>query len=249
MLTNRIVLQRIVALTIVAGAPSSMVAQDLAIMGGEVRTVSDGVFSRGAVLVRDGKIAAVGDDFLVPRGVEVIDATGMIVTPGFIDARTGLGVPPGARFDRAQLIRGDLSMAESLGSITVPGSFGQAGRAPTLHPWVTGGVTSVYVSPGAENLVGGFGAVVKLGGRAGGVAEVLSDAAGLSISFGDAAQRAFEAPTTRQGMIQQLRQWLIGVRDAGPSLRMQRVLVGEIPLRVVANVPDDIVTALRVFSR
>ena len=221
----------------------------LAVLGGRIETVSGDAIENGTVLIRNGRIVEVGTAVVVPDDAAVLDASGMTVTPGFVDARTGIGVPPQVRDDRDMLIRSDFTMSEHLGPLFVPGAFGQGVQRPAVHPWLRGGVTAVYVSPGSQNLVGGFGAVAKL--MPGALGEVLNDAAGLSISFGDAAQRAFEAPTTRQGMVGELRQWLIDNRaaqasDAVASLRLTRVLSGDIPIRAVANTPDDILTAVRI---
>ncbi len=56
----------------------------LAIVGGDVYTVSREVIRRGTVLVQGDKIIEVGDDVQVPEGARVIDAAGKYVTPGFI---------------------------------------------------------------------------------------------------------------------------------------------------------------------
>jgi hypothetical protein len=241
MLGNRTRFAHLSALILAGTTPAA--SQQLAIVGGDLYTISNGVIPEGTVLIRDGKITQLGVGIAIPSNVEVVDASGLTVTPGFIDARSALGVPPAARIDRQRLIRGDVLLSESLGPLRVPGAFGQADRAPALHPWLRGGVTAVYVSPGPQNLVGGFGAVVKLTDE--GLGEVLRETAGLAVSFGDAAQQTFEAPTTRQGMVQRLRQWLV---DSGESAspRIALVLAGEIPVRVVANIPDDIVTAQRI---
>ncbi|HMU81363.1 MAG TPA: amidohydrolase family protein, partial [Microthrixaceae bacterium] len=61
---------------------------DVVIRGG---TVIDGTGSPGFpadVLVRDGVIAEVGTDVSAPTGVETIDATDRVVTPGFVDVHT-----------------------------------------------------------------------------------------------------------------------------------------------------------------
>lgn len=59
---------------------------DLLIKGGRVVTPA-GVIENGAVLVRDGKILEVGDSAQVqaPEDAKVVDASGMIVGPGFVD--------------------------------------------------------------------------------------------------------------------------------------------------------------------
>jgi imidazolonepropionase len=47
-----------------------------------------GVIPRGDVLVQDGKIAAVGVDLAAPAGVEIIEADGRVLMPGFVDCHT-----------------------------------------------------------------------------------------------------------------------------------------------------------------
>jgi imidazolonepropionase-like amidohydrolase len=64
----------------------------LAIVGGRVLTITNGVIERGTVLVDDGKIVAVGADVKVPNGAEVVDASGKFVMPGLIDAHTHVGI-------------------------------------------------------------------------------------------------------------------------------------------------------------
>jgi len=56
----------------------------LALVGGDVYTVSKEVIHGGTVLVKDGKILKVGQDIEIPEGATVIDAKGKHVTPGFV---------------------------------------------------------------------------------------------------------------------------------------------------------------------
>jgi imidazolonepropionase-like amidohydrolase len=77
-----------------AGRATSEETRDsvLAIVGGEVR-VGDGPALRDAtVIVRGGRIEAVGVDVAVPADARRIDAKGAVVTPGFIDADSALPV-------------------------------------------------------------------------------------------------------------------------------------------------------------
>ena len=58
-------------------------------MGGTILTVGpQGTIEKGTVLIRDGKIAAVGRDVAPPAGATVIDAAGRFVMPGIIDAHS-----------------------------------------------------------------------------------------------------------------------------------------------------------------
>jgi hypothetical protein len=65
-------------------APETPPKKLLAITGGEIHTVTGEVIRRGTVLVEDGKIKAVGRDISIPEGAEVIDASGKVITPGFV---------------------------------------------------------------------------------------------------------------------------------------------------------------------
>jgi imidazolonepropionase-like amidohydrolase len=75
----------------VLAAPVS--AQTIAITGGSVATaVGEQVIENGTVIIRDGRIAAVGTGLPVPAGATVIDATGKVVTPGLIAGMSTLGI-------------------------------------------------------------------------------------------------------------------------------------------------------------
>lgn len=78
----------IITLPVLAGAQQN----DYAITGGTVVTVSGRLIPNGTVLIQDGFITAVGANVTIPSGVERIDASGMYVYPGLIDAGTGLGL-------------------------------------------------------------------------------------------------------------------------------------------------------------
>ena len=67
-------------------------AQTVAITGGTVFTASGTTIQNGTVLIRDGRITAVGTNVNVPAGVRTIDARGKWVTPGLIDASTRTGL-------------------------------------------------------------------------------------------------------------------------------------------------------------
>jgi imidazolonepropionase-like amidohydrolase len=62
------------------------------IRNARIVTVTGAVIERGAVLIRDGKIAEVGARVAAPSNAKVIDATGLSVYPGLIDCGTSLGL-------------------------------------------------------------------------------------------------------------------------------------------------------------
>src|SRR5215207_8440587 len=60
----------------------------VALKGATILTVTRGTIPNGTIVMRDGKIAAVGASVDVPAGAEVIDVTGKFVSPGIIDAHS-----------------------------------------------------------------------------------------------------------------------------------------------------------------
>src|ERR1700716_409539 len=83
---------RIVAFILSAMLALPVAAQTIAITGGKVYPVSGPPIENGTVIITNGKIAAVGANVPIPAGAQRIDATGKIVTPGFVNSSTQLGV-------------------------------------------------------------------------------------------------------------------------------------------------------------
>jgi len=133
-------------------------AQTVAITGGKVFPVSGPPIENGTVLVRDGKIVAVGPNVAVPNGATRIDATGKWVTPGLINALTSLGVAEinavPATVDRTA--RGDSGVAASF-----PVWEGINPASTLFAPARNEGVTSVGVIP-TGGLIAGQAAVIDL---------------------------------------------------------------------------------------
>ena len=68
-------------------------AQSYAITNAKIVTVSGATIDKGTVVIRNGIITAVGASVSAPADVQVFDATGLTVYPGFIDSLTNLGIP------------------------------------------------------------------------------------------------------------------------------------------------------------
>jgi len=133
-------------------------AQTVAITGGKVYPVSGPPIENGTVLVRDGKIVAVGANVAVPNGATRIDATGKWVTPGLINALTGLGVieigAVPATVDRSA--RGDSGVAAAF-----PVWEGINPASTLFAPARNDGITSVGVVP-TGGLIAGQAALIDL---------------------------------------------------------------------------------------
>ncbi len=135
------------ALALSAGAT---LAQTVAITNGRVLTGS-GEIQRGTVVIRDGRISAVGADVAVPAGAEVIDAQGGVIAPGFVAVDSGLGgVEVSALQDTNDLRQSSnsLSAAFDLSWGLDPDSF-------TLPVARLGGITRAIVVPQHPGSAGG----------------------------------------------------------------------------------------------
>ncbi len=121
----------------------------VAIRGATIVTVTRGTIASGTVLLRDGKIAAVGTTVDIPRDAEVVDATGMYVTPGLIDAHSHIAAD-----------------AINEGGTTVSSMTGiEDVLDPTdinIYRDLAGGLTAANVLHGSANPIGGKNAVIKL---------------------------------------------------------------------------------------
>ena len=139
---------------------SSLGAQTVAITGGKVYPVSGPPIEGGTVLMRDGKIVAVGKDIAIPGDAQRVDATGKWVTPGLIDANTNLGF-------------GDVGFSAGQRELRAKGHDGIAAgfqvwlgfntQSVMIAPAREGGVTSVVAAP-SGGLVSGQAAIVDLNG-------------------------------------------------------------------------------------
>lgn len=123
-------------------------AQDLAIRNATVLTITNGTIENGTVVVRDGRIAAVGRDVTIPQGMRVIDGTGMYLMPGIIDAHSHMAIEGGIN--------------EGSESVTPEVIVPVRDDDITIYRALAGGVTSALLLHGSANTIGGQGAVIKM---------------------------------------------------------------------------------------
>ncbi|HYK32567.1 MAG TPA: amidohydrolase, partial [Streptosporangiaceae bacterium] len=170
----------------------------VAIVGARVVPVVGDPIESGTVLVRDGRIAAVGESVAVPEGVEVVDAAGGWVLPGFIDAHAHVGVHEEAEgwagSDTNEMTDPVMAQVRAIDAIN-PADLG-------FRDAITGGVLAVNVNPGSGNPIGGQTVALKSWGRS--VDEmVLRQPSGLKSALGENPKRVWgeqrKTPATRLG--------------------------------------------------
>lgn len=109
-----------------------------------------GRLERGSILVRRGKIAEVGPDLRPPPDVPILDATGLYVMPGIVDAHSHIAVEGGLN-EASQSVTPEVRIADALNP-----------RDVSIYRALAGGVTCAQILHGSANAIGGQSALVKL---------------------------------------------------------------------------------------
>ncbi len=119
------------------------------IKGGTIWTGTGQLIEGGSILVRGGKIAAIGKNLTPPDGIAVIDATGKFIMPGIIDAHSHIAIE--AVNEGTDSITAEVRMHDVL----VPQSL-------SIYRALAGGVTAALILHGSANAIGGQSVVVKM---------------------------------------------------------------------------------------
>jgi imidazolonepropionase-like amidohydrolase len=148
----------LIAIAVAVAAATPIGAQTIAITGGKVYPVSGPPIEGGTVVIVNGKITAVGSGVSIPEGAQRIDATGKIVTPGFVNAATQLGVQEVAAVNNTR-------DASARGKDNIAAAFtvwdGLNPNSVLLAPARQGGVTSFVVMP-TGGLIAGQAALLDV---------------------------------------------------------------------------------------
>ena len=140
--------------------PTEVWSQVVAIRGGTVYPISGPPIEGGTVLIRDGRIAEVGVGVSVPGDATVVDAAGLHVIPGIVDAMSYYGI---AGTDLNETTAPSNPHLRALEAYYPFGAFGDGEPPGPLRSTdlLMGGVTTHYVAPADATVIGGQGAVVK----------------------------------------------------------------------------------------
>ena len=129
---NRKYISAAAVIVLMTGLATRTTAQDVtAITNAKIMTVSAaGNIDKGTILIKGGKITAVGANITVPAGATIIDATGRVVTPGLIDAHSHTAVEGGVN-ECTNIVTAEVRVADVLDP-----------RDVSLYRQLAGGVTS-----------------------------------------------------------------------------------------------------------
>ena len=236
-------------------------AQTVAITNAKIHTVSGPVIERGTLVIRDGKIAAVGANVAVPAGARVIDAAGKIVTPGFMDSHTALGsveIPLSGRgTDDASTSNDGITAA-----FTVTDNLNPFALAIPITR--VEGITRALVAPDpGSSIIAGQGALIDLGNQ-GTTLRIIKDPAAMFAVLGERGA-ALSGGGARSAAILRLKEALQDARDYAANRSAfesaQRrdyaisrldlealvpVARGQLPIVIQVNRASDILSALKL---
>ena len=264
-MTFRYAIAAIAIAAVTAPAAAQQGGPTIAIRGGTIHTMAGPDIANGTVLMRDGRIVAVGTNVQVPGDARSIDATGRHVYPGLFDAVTRLGLT-------------EIGQVDVTNDITELGTFNpHLLGATAVHPASehipvarANGVTHAVAAPGARaGGIGGQGSLMHLDGWT--IEEMLiAPSVGMVVEWpglqtrgfgfggGAARERSFrEVQREYDARRDSLAGWLDAARQyrhatqAGSAvtrdLRLEAlipVVTGELPLLVGANTTRQITDAI-----
>lgn len=198
---TRVALLLAAAVTAAAALTSPAGAQDDAILvrGGTVHTAAGAPISNGSVLIRAGKIVAVGANVAAPSGARIIDATGKTVIPGMIDNHSHIGARPTDLNDTPMLIGPQHRFLDALDW-----------NDPDFQDAIEGGVTTIVSGPGSGENVSGMAVVIKTFGTDH-ARRMLLEKGGMKFAMGPKGRTRY--PATAMGVAANLRQYLIKTQE------------------------------------
>lgn len=233
------------------------------IKNGKILTMADKTYEKGDILIEGNKIRKVAEVIEVEDNMEVIDANGMWVLPGFIDAHSHIGMwEDGMGFEGSDGNEATEPVTPSLRAIDAINPEDYSFKEAREH-----GITTAVTGPGSANVIGGQFAAVKTYGRR--VEDmVFKEPLALKVAFGENPKRVYsgkqKTPSTRMGTASVLRKALIKAQEYKKKIEqgkkdpdkmperdldmeiLVKVLDGEIPLKAHAHRADDILTAIRI---
>jgi imidazolonepropionase-like amidohydrolase len=184
-------------------APSAQAVETI-LKNGTILTVTKGTTQNGDLLIKDGKIAAIGKGLKVPAGAKVIDATGKFVMPGIIDAHSHLAIEGGVN-DMAEVISPQVNIYDVVNH-TDPG----------IKWALAGGVTAINAMHGSANPIGGLAATLKLRwGRSADEMRFAGAPQQIKFALGENPKRvhADQGVATRLGVAETIRQQFTAARE------------------------------------
>lgn len=238
--------------------PAAAAASTIAVLGDVVYTMAGDPIEKGVVLIEDGKIARVGKQgrVRIPDGVTVREAA--VVTPGFVDAHSTVGLS-GVYGGRAGQVRDQDQLDDSDPVQPALDPVDAYNTRDPLIEWIRRyGVTTIHTGHGPGAVISGRTMIVKTTGDVVEDALVETDTA-IAVTLGDGIDSDFDSPGTDAKTVAMFRAALLDAQEYARKLESEeppgrdlgkevlvRVLSGDIAVMVTAHSVTEIAAALRL---
>jgi imidazolonepropionase-like amidohydrolase len=201
----------LIGVSALAGDRTEPAKGPLALRAAKVLTGTGAVHEDGVVLIRGGKIEAVGSNLSIPAGYEVKDFGAAVIAPGLVDPDTSLGAT-GQNSEPVDAVQPDAAAEDVFDRFH--DDFERA---------LAQGITSVLITPSAENVVGGTAAAVKTAGCT--LEErVLRTGGPLVLTVAGSTFKGDRAPTSHVGAADLMRRTIEEARAIGSEGRVSERL-------------------------
>jgi len=236
----------------------------LVIQNARIKTMAGEEIKNGSILVENGKIKDVVEGKLKVKDAEVIDAKGLLVTPGLVDPHCHIGImEEGIRFegnDTNEMSGPIYPELRGIDSLYM--------KDMAFEYTYKAGITTVNTGPGSANVIGGTFTAIKTYGNT--VEEVvIKEETAMKMALGENPKRVYgtggKNPGTRMASAALMREWLFKAKEyhkkynafvnkeedaKEPAFDMKlhslmRVFDGMI-VKIHAHRADDIATAIRI---
>ncbi len=216
---------------------------------------------RSDILVENGKIVAIGENLEAAGNARIVDADGLQVYPGFVEAHGHIGLDGyGIGYEGM-----DYNELNDIISPQMRGIDGVKPLDPAFAKAAAAGVTCVCVGPGSANVLGGtFTTIKTVGKRVDDM--IVRDNVAMKCAFGENPKRVYrdKKDSSRMTTAALLRETLFKAKEyiekkeaAGDDVSkrpafdikleaLTPVLKREIPLKAHAHASEDLFTALRI---
>ncbi len=227
----------------------------LLIQNGLVFTMETNEENYFDLLIDKGKIIRIAKKIIPTERMKVIDASGLRVYPGFIDAHSHIGISEEKKTSQGDKCNeGTNPITPSMRAIDAINPMDSA-----FHNALAAGITSVMVGPGSANPIGGQFAFIKTSGRRIDDMVVLAPSA-IKFAFGENPMTNYgingNIPSTRMGVASLIREELTRAKQYFSSnSKSQKIFTmecyrdlfeGRIPMKAHVHRADDIFTAIRI---
>lgn len=227
----------------------------LLIQNGQVFTMESNEACYVDLLIDNKKIIQISKKITPTERMRIIDASGLRIYPGFIDAHSHIGISEEKKTSQNdESNEGTNPITPAIRAIDAINPMDSA-----FHNALAAGITGVMVGPGSSNPIGGQFAFIKTGGRR--IDDMIVSApSAIKFAFGENPMTNYgpngNIPSTRMGIASLIREELTlakqyfsnnnGSQQTFTMESYRDLFEGKIPMKAHVHRADDIFTAIRI---